>query len=169
MLKKITLFFCLLLCSGRCWAQTVFEYDVAGNRIKRTGIIVADLTPTIDVYSGTILGIGASASMAIYIENIRPTTTTGPVTIRITKPLASSGLTLSIPSTVDWSVSENSLSFDLTLQGQIPGLDFKIFEATVTRTGGSAGSYNFTPVILNGSGGELNFTNNRVSVVINKS
>ena len=127
-----------------------------------------DLTPTLD-FSGTLVSVGGSQTVTVYVENIVALPTTATVSVTIVKPLGSSGLTLSVPSTADWTVSDGGATLIVTLNGNIGALDSKSFIATISRVGGSAGSYNFTPVINNGSGGESNFGNNRVTVILNKN
>lgn len=131
-------------------------------------IPVPDLTPTIES-SSTILAAGASSSITVYIENIKPVETSSGVTVTITKPSAASGLTLTVTPSANWSITQTTTAYTLTLVGSIEGFGLREFAATLSRATGNAGTYNFTPVIANNSGGEINNINNRASVVITKN
>ncbi|WP_254562280.1 hypothetical protein [Dyadobacter diqingensis] len=126
-----------------------------------------DLTPIIESTTD-ILAVGALSDLTVYIENIKPYPTSVPVVVTITKPTASSGLTLVVNPSADWTLTQTSTSYIITLVGIMGASDSQTFTARVTRTGGSAGSYNFSPVIANSAGGETNNANNRASVVIIK-
>lgn len=116
-----------------------------------------------------VLQVSETSNIDFYIENIKPTPTTGQVTVTIAKPTSSSGLVLTILPSSDWTIAENSFTVTVTLVGTIAGSDFKSFSATLHRTGGAKGSYNLTAVISNGSGGEINNLNNRAIVQFNKN
>jgi len=157
-----------LAATGTVTANGVIPDNYAAFTFGLANIGTPDLTPTIET-TADILAVNAFSDITVYIENIKPFATAAPVVINISKPTATSGLSLVINSSPDWVITQTSSSYTVTLAGTIPANDLKIFTAKVTRTGGSGGTYNFSPVIQNNSGGEENNLNNRASVIITKS
>lgn len=129
---------------------------------------VPDLTVIVE-NTLDLLAIGASSDITVYIENIKANATASAVTVAISKPTGSSGLVLAIGASPDWTIAESTNQFTLTLVGNIAGLGTKLFTANLSRSSGNRGTYNFSPVITNNSGGETNNLNNRASVVFTKN
>jgi len=159
-----------LAATGSVTANGVTPDNYSAFTFGVASIGVPDLALSVEL-TREILSPNTSADITIYIENTEAFATNGAVTVSVIKPAATSGLTLTFNSSPDWVVLPTATGYTITLASNttIPANGLKIITGKLSRAVGSAGTYNFTPVISPNSGGETNNTNNKQSVIITKS
>lgn len=181
MFKYFTFLIGVLLFAGNVHAQVSYEYDLAGNRIKR--LMAPDLSPTNDI-DDLSFSIGSSRDFIVNIFEVNNVLTTGVISFRVTKL---SAFTITYPAVSgisnvlggmvnengNWNFTENSGFITVTAKTgvNIPAngqatIGFNIARKTGTPNGTVQ---NITSTIIGGSGGEVNTSNNQVvtSVVAN--
>jgi hypothetical protein len=177
------LIFSLLISVFPVTAQVKLQYDDAGNRIRRIGVLLPDLTPA-QFFSSTQLVSGQSVKYVIAISNVGSAPTSGPLEFTVTNYSPVTGLSITVDSapsvvidgeTFPLSNSEFTTTITssrITFQSAsvIPASSYKFIGLIVSRSGGSPGTVNSTVTIINGTGGsEFPYTNNIISNLITKN
>ena len=156
-----------MLATQTIMAQASFEYDQAGNRVRRTS--PPDLTPIMAISPSTIFGT-KPIQVILKVYELNGIATTGPITIRISKdsqiqltfnPTATSlnGNTL---NNSNWSFSDTQSSYYvLSSTTPIAGGNLSAIGLNGTfEVNNTQGSLTVSAVILSGSGGETRLDNN---------
>jgi len=145
--------------------------------------VYPDLTPT-HVFSTQNIAVGNTIQQVVRIKNIGTGTTTGTIIFRVTNFLSFSGLNVVVNTDPSVTILANTYVFDLndftyvTAGGFItftsksgvtidPG-QTKYIGLTITRTGGSFGTASTSTNISNGTGGDVDNSNNNLSSSISK-
>lgn len=172
MIKTIFLFWVLLFSVSGAFAQTMFTYDAAGNRVMRQVVMAPDLTPFITLSTGVMAG-PTTFDTRLRILNLNSVTgvpTTGAlITVRILKNVARwnfvwdpSGTNngLGVLNNSIWTYSTNTLYHIWTTTEIIPkGSSRYIGFTSLFSPGATTGSESITVTIVFPSGGEINNLN----------
>lgn len=177
-MKKLLFVFPFILLSGISFSQAIsFNYDLAGNRVKRKS--ACDLTVTMDI-DGLLFSPNAKRDFVVNLYEVNSVETTGPITLRISKapiftityPLVSGTSNVfggSPHNNSDWAFSENANFITMTSKAGfiLPSAGHSVIGFTIARNAGTLAGVeqNLTSVVVAGSGDEANSANN--SVVIN--
>ncbi len=105
--------------------------------------------------------------MEVFFEfsNVGSTATSGAITVYVYKPSVAGTFTVAAP--VGWSLTNTTNTyFAYTYTGVMQPNDSGIFTGTYTRTATGTGTLQFRGVVVPGSGGETNNTNNSRTVAI---
>jgi hypothetical protein len=139
---------------------------VASNTVTVTvsGSCAIDFALNIEQTSSSLLSPGASATMEVYAENV--SAMAGTYTITLSKPSAASGLTVSLGSSTQWTVTTTASQFTITGTGPVAGYGSVTIPVTITRSGGTKGSFTFAGTIA--APGDTNETNNNAAITVKK-
>lgn len=156
-------------------AQTYFEYDQAGNRIRRYYTPVPDLSPVIVVQQSPTYGT-SPINLVLDIYELNNVATNGVITVKIPK---NPQTTLSLNSGATsvggrpvqnsvWNLSGPSGGFyTLTSSQVIAAGDMLSFGLNgVLTPGATSGRLSLTAIIVGGSGGEVRINNNSAASAI---
>lgn len=171
-MKKIYLFlFFITICHFSIGQNVTYEYDDAGNRIKR--ISLPDLTPSI-LNDGTSILQGGIRDNVIIITNLGAKTT-APITVNIPKMLPNFNIIIPPSASsmdvfggypvenIKWDIVEQATRYVLTSKAGIviPTLGTLAIGIQISAVGIPQSSGNFTVRVVFGSGGgETPTTNN---------
>lgn len=168
-MKKHSIVFLLFFIAHASLAQTFFEYDPAGNRIRRFSIPVSDLVAQVQIGPSTTYGV-TPVIAKLRVTEVNGVATSGPIVVRLTR---SSIVTFSFDPTItsiggttvlngNWNFdSTNPSYYTLTSSAVIPGANSSIIGLSGTVTPNNfQGLLTTTMAIIGGSGGELKATNN---------
>jgi hypothetical protein len=126
-----------------------------------------DLVLTIEQNGSSILAIGGSLVTTFYVENIQ--TTPAMYTLSLTKPSAASGLSLTVADDPSWTVTTAGNQYIIKSTSPLAGNSVVKIPVTITRTGGSRGSFSLGGQIISTTPAETNLSNNTASVTVTKN
>jgi hypothetical protein len=178
MLKYFIFIAGILLFADNVHAQVSYEYDLAGNRIKR--LAGPDLSPTHDI-DASDFPAGSERDFVVNLYEVNNVVTTGVIRFRVSK-LSSFTITYPVTSGIsnvfggtanqngNWDFTENSGFITATSKSgiKIPagGMTSVGFHIAVNNGVPSGNFQNLTTTILAGSGGEINTANNQAVTVV---
>lgn len=164
-----------LICSmiSNSNAQTLFEYDNSGNRIKRYNITAPDLRPLINMSNrGFIKPTEMSRPFVIKVANVGSmgSVTTGTIKVFVS---VGSNFNIELNGSSVWSITDDGLG-EYTLTSNIilprtnPATFSEISLTMIAKSTISKGLYSISILIDDYAGGELNGDNNglNASVVV---
>ncbi|CAN5341859.1 hypothetical protein BH09BAC4_BH09BAC4_34380 [soil metagenome] len=175
-MKKYYAFLALFLLAQFSLAQATFEYDAAGNRVKRNVTVAPDLSPIMYVLPSIIYGT-QPLSVVIKVFEIVPVPTPGVVTVYLTKNTSTITLNLN-PSTTfvngipvqngQWTMdaTSNPNYYILTTTTPIAALSSLNIGLTGNFIAIGQGTTSFSVTVFP-LAGELNLSNNTASSKLN--
>jgi hypothetical protein len=123
-----------------------------------------DFTIDIDQLGSSELFVGGSLPVDIYVQNLTPIAAIASFTL--TRPSASSGLTLTIGDSTGWTVTVTTAQYIFTSNNPIAGNGTVSVPATINRIGGSVGDFTLNATIT--SADDSNPENNNSSITVTK-
>jgi hypothetical protein len=126
----------------------------------------SDLSISMEMMGTSLLPVGGSTAFNIYIENVMSTATPGVFSFNLSKPSGPSGLAVTIGSSPLWTVTSSGTMYMFTSTSPLAGNSSVAIPVTISRTGGTAGTFSFSTTITNAD--DTNSGNNNASVSIKK-
>ena len=159
----------LLMIYGTAQSQSIsFDYDNAGNRIKRYNITTPDLRPYLIMSNLTFSNTEITRPFTLRIRNVRQGTIASDlISVRIYKPAPNATISLTGVAANDWSVGNTSTYYLLTSNVDITSTTgYDITANLILPTSVSTGTFNFRSFIPDLSGGEALKDNQNNDVII---